>query len=387
MRQWFHSPRRPVRRRFVGAWVAVSMAALVAACAGDEPRGALHVGHAEGTVNNVMERYVDRVITSAEENGAVAVIIRVDTPGGTIDSMKAIAGRIERSEVPVVTWVGPPGAQAASAGTFITMAGHIAAMAPNTTIGAATPVGPGGEDVEGALGRKVTEDTVAFARGLAEHHDRNADWAERAVRDAVSAPPTEAVELNVVDLLAPSLPALIEAVEGRQVTLLDGREPELAGLTAARVVDDPPNRYERVLAIISDPVVVSILLLLGFAGIAIEVFSPGLFVPGALGLVALLLAFLGAGTLLPGEVAIALLLLGVALIAAEFFVPSGLLGLVGALAILLALAIGAGQVTTDLDVWRVLLATVVVVVVITIPIGLWLRKYLGGSSQTGSRLT
>jgi membrane-bound serine protease (ClpP class) len=384
--------RRPVpasrtRLALLGAWVALCAALLVGACGNAEPRSALHIGHAEGMVNNVMERYVDRVITDAEDARAVAVVLRVDTPGGAISSMKAIAGRIERSNVPVITWVGPPGAEAASAGTFITMAGHIAAMAPNTTIGAATPVGPGGEDVEGAIGRKVTEDTVAFARGLAEHRDRNADWAERAVRDAVSAPPSEAVELNVVDLMASSIEALLEEIEGREVTLLDGRQPTLTGLAVAPRVDNPPNRYERVLAIISDPVIVSILLLLGLAGIAIEFFAPGLFVPGALGLIALLLAFLGAGTLLPGEAAVALFILGAVLIAAEFFVPSGLLGLVGGLAILLALAIWAGQVTTDVGILRVLLAFLLVVLVISIPIGLWLRKYLGGSSQTGTRLT
>ncbi|MYI82845.1 MAG: hypothetical protein F4056_05945 [Chloroflexi bacterium] len=157
--------------------IALVLAALGVACGAERTERALHVVTIERQVDGVLASYIDRAIDHAEDSRGRAVLLRVDTPGGEIGAMKEIVGRIERSEVPVITWVGPPGAEAVSAGTFIAMAGHVAAMAPNTTIGAATPVAATGEDVEGALGRKVTNDTVAFARGVAELHGRNADWA------------------------------------------------------------------------------------------------------------------------------------------------------------------------------------------------------------------
>jgi membrane-bound serine protease (ClpP class) len=173
----------------------VLVAVLIStACAPAGTRDAIHVGTVEGTVGNVLDRYVDRLIDTAENNDARLVVIEVDTPGGEAGAMKRIVGRIERSTVPIVTWIGPPGAQAVSAGTFIVMAGHVAAMAPGTSIGAASPVLSTGQDLPDTLGRKVEEDTVAFARGVAELHGRNPDWAEAAVRDAASASPAQALE-------------------------------------------------------------------------------------------------------------------------------------------------------------------------------------------------
>ncbi len=379
--------RRALRRTTTVALASLCAVLLLTACGGpDDTEDALHVGRIEGIVNNVMARYVDRVITHAEETNARAVLFQIDTPGGEIGAMKTIAGHIESAEIPVITWVGPPGAAAASAGTFITMAGHIAAMAPNTTIGAATPVTATGEDVPDALGRKVTEDTVAFARGLAEHHGRNADWAESAVRDAASATPSQAVELNVVDLMASTISALLEAVEGQSVVLLDGRTTVLEVENAVRV-SNSPNLYERVLSIISDPMIVSLLFLFALIGIGIEFFSPGLFFPGGVGLVALILAFLGLGTLVPGEAAIALFVLALILITAEFFLPSGVLGVIGALALLMALGIWAGQISTTVDFGRVVLATLAVIVVLLVPITIWLLRYIGGTEESGTRLT
>ena len=218
--------------------------------------------------------------------------------------------------MPVIAWVGPPGAEAVSAGTFIAMAGHVAAMAPNTTIGAATPVTVTGEDVEGDLGKKVTNDTVAFARGVAELRGRNVDWAEAAVREASSATPNEALELNVVDLVAATESELLAAVEGREVELIDGRTVVLQLAIAPRVVNEF-NAYERIVAFLGDPLVVTLLLLIGMIGIATELFfAPGTFVPGVAGALALLLFFLGVGTLLPAEAALAFVVLAVLLIRA-----------------------------------------------------------------------
>ena len=194
---------------------ALALAALGSACEVDGTEGALHVVTIERQVDGVLAAYIDRAIDHAEDRRGRAVLLRIDTPGGEIGAMKSIVGRIERSGVPVIAWVGPPGAEAASAGTFIAMAGHVAAMAPNTTIGAATPISATGEDIEGDLGKKVTNDTVAFARGVAELRGRNADWAEAAVRDASSATPSEALELNVIDLVAATESELLAAIEGR----------------------------------------------------------------------------------------------------------------------------------------------------------------------------
>ena len=356
------------------AVLALALAAAAVACGVDDTEGALHVVTIDRGVDGVLERYIDRALDHAEDTNARAVLLRIDTPGGAIGSMKDIVGRIERSEVPVITYVSPPGAAAASAGTFIAMAGHIAAMAPNTTIGAATPITATGEDVEGALGRKVTNDTVSFARGVADLHGRNADWAEEAVRDARSSTPDEAAELNVVDLVAATEEELLAFAEGREVELIDGRTVTLRVEGVPRVVNDF-NAYERVVGIIGDPLVVSLLFLIGVIGIGTELFfAPGAFVPGVVGAIALLLFFLGIGTLVPGEVAIAFVLLAVVLIVLEFFIPTGgVLGAGAAIALALAIGIAVGQGSTELGVLRVL-----IIVLGTIgALGLLVAAFLG----------
>ncbi len=343
-----------MRRRALPLIAALAL--LAVACTAVSAPGAVHVLTMDAEVNGVLQRYIDRGIDRAERDEATVVVILIDTPGGAIDAMREIVGRITTAEVPVVTYVSPAAAQAASAGTFIAMAGHIAAMAPETTIGAATPVLATGEEIDGALGRKVTNDTVAFARGVAERRGPAAqDWAESAVRDAASIGPTEALELGVVDLLAPRLPALLAALDGREVTLLDGATATLE-LSGAELVFNDRNIYERVLGIISNPLVVSILIMVGLAGLAIEFFNPGLFLPGVVGITATIASFLGVGTLLPGEAAVAFLVLGIALFVLEGFVPSGgILGSVGAVVIVLGLSILVGQGTTEMDLRGLLL--------------------------------
>ena len=363
---------------------SVLLAVLAAACAEEAPPGAVHVLTADMTVNGVLERYIDRGIDRAEKQDAVAVVIRVNTPGGAIGSMRSIVGRIAEARVPVITYVTPAGAQAASAGTFIVMAGHIAAMAPSTSIGAATPITETGEDIEGALGRKVENDIVAFARGVAELRGRNADWAEAAVREAVSASTSEAVELGVVDLASPALLALLAELDGRSVDLLTGEQVTLH-LAEAELVFNNRNVYERVLEIVGDPSVLGILVLIGIGGIAVELFNPGTFVPGIVGVTALIASFLGVGTLLPTEAAVAFLLLGILLIGLELVLTSGgVLGSGGAVAIVLALAIFVGQGSTEFDIVRFLTLVALVVLGIIVLIGvmftLLARKHLAGDS-------
>ena len=365
---------RPLRALLATALLA--LAALAAACAPDDTPGALHVVTIDRQVDFVLERYIDRALDHAEETNARAVLVLIDTPGGEIEAMKRVVGRIENAGTPVITYVGPAGAEAVSAGTFVAMAGHVAAMAPSTTIGAATPVTATGEDVEGALGRKVTNDTVAFARGVAELHGRNADWAEAAVREASSATPNEALELNVVDLIAATESELLAAVEGREVELIDGRTVVLQLAIAPRV-ENEFNAYERIVAFLGDPLVVTLLLLIGIVGIATELFfAPGTFVPGVAGALALLLFFLGVGTLLPAEAALAFVVLAVLLIVLELFLPTGgVLGAGAALALAFAVGIGVGQGSTDLTIGRLLVIVLAVIGVIALLIAAFLAYF------------
>jgi membrane-bound serine protease (ClpP class) len=372
---------RPIVLALLGAFVVVG----TVACAPAETRGAIHVGEVEGTVDGVLERYVDRVIDHAEERDGRLVVLIVDTPGGEIGAMKRIAGRIERARIPVVTWVGPPGAQAVSAGTFIVMAGHIAAMAPGTSIGAASPVLITGDDLPETLGRKVEEDTVAFARGVAELHDRNPDWAESAVRDAVAASPQQALELGVIDLVAPTLESLLDTIEGREVMLLGGGGATIS-VTNAPFVENPMTGFERFLKVVANPVVVGILILLGLIGIAIEFFSPGLMLPGAAGAFALIIGFLGAGALLPAEAAIVLLILAAGLITAEFFLPGGILGVIGSAALLMALGIWAGQAATAVSGRSAFLIILAALLIVTVGAAFWLRRFVSSTTETGTRL-
>ena len=379
---------RAARRLLIVLVLAVS--ALALACAPDDTPLAVHILTADGEVNGVLERYIERGIKHAEENQALAVVIRIDTPGGSIDSMKRIVGHIEAAEVPVITWVGPPGAQAASAGTFITMAGHIAAMAPNTTIGAATPINVTGQDIEGDLGKKIENDTVAFARGVAELRGRNADWAEDAVRDAVSSSTSEALELNVVDLEAADIGFLLQAVEGQSVELLNGEAVTLQVFGQVQI-ENEMNLYERVLAIVSSPAIFSLLFFAGLAGLAIEFFSPGNIFPGVAGVIALIASFLGVGTLLPGEAAIAFILVGIVLLILEFTVGSGgIFATGGVVALVLGQSIAIGQASTELNLMRILLATAAIAVTIAVFLGIALfiiaKRYMAPTEETGSRV-
>ena len=359
---------------------------LAAGCADSAQPGAVHVLEATGSVDLVFERYVERGIERAERERAAAVVLRVDTPGGRGDSMRHVVGLIQSARVPVITYVSPQGAQAASAGTFIVMAGHVAAMAPSTTIGAATPITVTGDDIEGALGRKVENDAAAFARGVAEAHGRNSAWAEQAVREAVSASAPEAQTLGVVDLVANDLPALLSAVEGRTVRV-DGADVRL-GLARAPLAHNGQNLYERALRFLSEPLVVGLLLLFGIAGVLFEFHAPGLFAPGAIGVLAIIAALVGVGTLLPEEAAAVLIGLGIVLLLLELVLPGGVVGSLGALALLLGLATLLARQSTELDGGLLLTAGAFVLVVLGLLTGvaflLVARNYIAPKEPPGT---
>ncbi len=238
----------------------------------------IDVLHAEGIVNPVLADYIERGIEHAEESNAIACIIQLDTPGGLDTSMRDIIKDIVSARVPVVVYVSPSGARAASAGVFITVAAHVAVMAPNTAMGAAHPVAISAEGeaaMSEAMEEKVVNDAAAYIRSIAQAHGRNMEWAEKAVRESVSATEQEALELNVIDMVAADLDALISQLDGRQVTMLGG------AVVTLNTQDVTINRIEMswieyFLFAITDPNIAFVLLSLAMLGLMVEISNPGL---------------------------------------------------------------------------------------------------------------
>ena len=277
----------------------------------------------KGTVNPVLAEYVNDGINQAEKSGAKACIIEIDTPGGLDSAMRDICQSIINSKVPVVVYVYPPGARAASAGVFIAMSAPVAAMAPDTAIGAAHPVsiGEGGEQQMSAeMTEKVVNDAAAYIRGLAESNGRNADWAEKAVRESVSITAEEALNLNVADVVAPSLEDLLKQIDGRSIKKLDGTTVQLETLEA-EVQVYKMSWIMDFLYSISEPTIAYILLSVGSLGIMAEIFNPGLIFPGIIGAICLLMAFYALGVLSVNWTGVLLIVLAFGLFVAEFFTP------------------------------------------------------------------
>jgi len=273
----------------------------------------------KGTINPVLVDYVERGIEEAEDNGARALIIQLDTPGGLDTAMRDIVKHIVNAHVPVVVYVAPSGSRAASAGVFITIAGHVAAMSPNTAIGAAHPVSIGEEGEEAmseTMEEKVVNDAAAYIRSIAESHGRNMEWAEKAVRESVSATEREALELNVIDLIASDLDDLIAQLDGRQVTLINDLVVTLETGDVA-IVDFPMTGIENFLYTIADPNIAYLLLSIATLGIMAEIFNPGLIFPGVVGGISLLMAFYSLGVLPVNYAGILLIVLAIGLFVGE----------------------------------------------------------------------
>jgi membrane-bound serine protease (ClpP class) len=278
------------------------------------------VGHIDGAINPVTARYVDRVVDEGEKNNVAAVVFLINTPGGLIDSTYQITGRFLDARVPIVTFVAPTGARAASAGTFITLAGNIAAMAPATNIGAAHPVDSSGGNIEDDLRTKIENDTVAHITNIARIRGRNVQWAEDAVRKSVSIRVDEAVTLNVVDLEANDVADLVAKIDGRTVKTAAG---DVRLVTAGTVLDDyGPNPIENILHFIVDPQIAILLFTLGTYGLIFELSNPGLIFPGIVGVISILLALFAFGTLDANGVGIALMVFAIALFLLEIKVAS-----------------------------------------------------------------
>ena len=351
---------------------ALLLAGFMLALAEDEQAeqtGPKHAGLIEirGAIGPATSDFFLRSLQQATDEGKSLFIIEMDTPGGLDSAMRDIIKGILGSSIPVVTYVSPSGSRAASAGTYILYASHVAAMAPATNLGAATPVQIGGappapeqdkekekkadkddetdgeepdeeeeSDEEPAAGstameRKAVNDAIAYIRGLAEMHGRNADWAEKAVREAASLSAEKAVEQNVVDLVANNLSDLLVAIDGRTVKLND---EDFALATAGIIIDRyEPDWRTKLLSVITDPNVAYLLMLVGIYGLIFEGYNPGAIVPGVVGAICILLALFAFQVLPVNYAGLALILLGVILMVAEAFVPSfGALGIGGIVA-------------------------------------------------------
>ena len=317
----------------VGLGVVLGLAPRAARAADAAGSGRVRVVRLEGPVSPVSARALERAIDRAEASGDRALVIEVDTPGGLETSMRDMVKRMLASRVPVITWVTPGGARAASAGVFVVMAGDVAAMSPGTNIGAATPINMQGP-MDSTLARKATNDAAAFARTVAAQRGRNAVWAEEAVRHAVAASDSEAVALHVVDLEASTLAELLALADGRTWRRGDVRQTlHTKGLPVDRM---EPGFGERLLGLIADPNVAYILLMLGFYGLLFELQSPGAILPGVVGGICIILAFLAFSTLSVNYAGVALIALAILFFLAEIKVAShGMLAAGGVLSLLL----------------------------------------------------
>ena len=294
-----------------------------------------------GIVDQVMASYVHDGIAHATAEGASAVVFEIDTPGGSLDAMRSITQDILGSPVPVITWVAPQGAWAASAGTFITLAGAIALMAPGTNIGAASPVGSGGQTLTGTEAAKTMSFAISSITSIAEARGRNVSWAVSAVRDASSSSATEAVAAHAVDGIAATLPDVLAYASGRQVTA--GSRVVTLDLTGASVEQMAMNPLQQILHLLADPNLAFVLFVLGAYGLILEFVHPNL-ASGTLGGIALILSFIGFGSLPLNIAGLLLIVLALALFVLDLTVTShGLVTLVG----LGCFILGAGALYTQ----------------------------------------
>ncbi len=286
-------------------------------------------------IDRVSARFIAKHIKRAEEADARLIIIRLDTPGGSLESTRDIVREIFASQVPIAVYVAPEGAHAASAGTFIAAAASVVAMAPATNIGAASPVGSQGEDLPDTLARKANEDAAAFIKSIAERRGRPTGPLEATVRTAAAYSAGEAVGNGIADLIAPSRFELLRALDGRTVQVASGEVT--LDLTGAEVRTARPNIFERFLGFLANPTLSFLLMSLGGLGIIVEIWSPGLIVPATLGVVFLILGFAGLGQLPFSWAGLALFVLAMALLFAEALHPGiGFFGVAGVIVLLLS---------------------------------------------------
>ncbi len=297
-------------KKSIPLFLILSIFFFISPCA----RADISVIKAEGIVNPVMSEFITNNIHRAEEEKADALVIQLDTPGGLDTSMRSIVKQIIASEVPVVVYVSPSGSRAASAGVFITLAAHVAAMSPGTNIGAAHPVQIGSE-MDKTLAEKAANDAAAYIKSIAAKRGRNAEWAEKAVRESVSITAAEALKLNVIDHLAPDLASLLKIIDKKTVeTSLGKHTLKTDGIS---IKYKEMSFRQKILDVISNPSVAYMLMLLGFYGIFFELTSPGTIFPGVIGAISLILSFYAFQTLPVNYAGLLLILLAIGLFILE----------------------------------------------------------------------
>ena len=360
-------------RARIGVWLVVAIvgALSLASAAGSagQSGGIAYEIEVDGTIDPASERWIDQALTDAEEQDAALALITLDTPGGLDDSTREIVQRIIAADMPVVVYVSPDGARAASAGVFITQAADVAAMAPQTNIGSATPVsiGPGGTDE--VLGRKITNDAAAYVRALADGHGRNGDLAAETVTDARNFTAAEAREHELIDVIAPTDEALLEKLDGFRI---EGPKAQTLNTEGLAIEPHEMPLHLELLQILVNPNVSFLLLLLGLVGIGIELLSPGLVLPGGIGAIALLLGLFGTAQLPFTLTGILLLIAAVVLIVAEAHLPTG--GAVGAVGVAALIASGLLLYNTDSDALDVSLPVIIAIGVVVGALGLFMAE-------------
>lgn len=335
--------------------------------------GEVYVLELDGVINPVAVDYIQSNIQKAEQAGAECLILQLDTPGGLMSSMRDIIKDFLNAELPIVVYISPRGAQSASAGVFITVAAHVAAMAPGTNIGAAHPVNLGGGGPFGgkpdsasseAMMEKVTNDAVAQIRSLAHERGRNEEWVERAVRQSVSVTEQEAVDLNIVDLVAQDLNELVEYLDEKTVMLPSGEK--VLSTHEARIEYRPMGFHHKILDIISNPNIAYLLMILGFYGLFFEIRSPGAIFPGVLGGIFLILAFFAFQVLPINYAGLALIIVAIILFILEVSITSyGLLTIGGLISMLLGSMMLFDVSEAPKALFSVSLAVIIPVVIIT----------------------
>jgi len=316
----------------------------------------------DASINPSSAEYINSGIKHAREINAECLIIRLNTPGGLLKSTRTIVSDILNSEIPVVVFVYPGGSQAASAGVFITLAGHIAAMAPGTNIGAAHPVTlQGGQD--SIMNEKATNDAAAFIRTISEKRERNVQWAEDAVRKSLSITETEALKEKVIDTIAISVKDLLEKIDGKEISLSSGRK--VLDTKNAEVINIDMNFQQKILSLLSDPNIAYILFMIGLYGIMFELYNPGGIFPGVIGGISIILAFYSLNTLPVNYAGVALIIFAIILFIAEIKIVShGLLSVGGVISLILG-SIMLIDTESTLEAAKISWQVILVIVILT----------------------
>ncbi|MEO0142522.1 MAG: nodulation protein NfeD [candidate division WOR-3 bacterium] len=326
----------------------------------------VYLSELSGVISPASSAYILRVITSAENDQAMCLILKIDTPGGLDESMREITKRILNARIPVVVYVAPKGARAASAGVFILYSSHIAAMAPGTNVGAAHPVGMGGEKIDTVMAQKVTNDAVAYLKSLAKARNRNEAWAEKAVRESASIDDETALKIGVCEIIAENEEELLAKLDGRELKI-DGETKRLQ-TKSAPIKKLSMTLREKLLLILTNPNVAYILLLLGIYGLFFELQNPGMIFPGVVGGICLILGFYALHLLPVNYAGLALILLSAIFFILEVYIAShGLLTIGGVISLVIGSLILFESDVPFLRVsWEVIMLVVIIIVVFVV---------------------